>query len=56
MQDIFPRAYHTLVHCPIASIFDTLLELEQNYAIAIQELQTASDHELLTIQARLENI
>ncbi|CAO3623442.1 unnamed protein product [Mucor fragilis] len=51
-EDIFPRAYHTLVHCPIPAIFDTLLELEQSYAIAIQELQTASDHELVAIQAR----
>ncbi|KAI7907621.1 uncharacterized protein BX663DRAFT_547320 [Cokeromyces recurvatus] len=51
-DDIFPRAFHTLVHCPVTSIFDTLLELEQNYAIAIQELQTASDHELVAIQAR----
>ncbi|KAI9474059.1 MAG: hypothetical protein EXX96DRAFT_541704 [Benjaminiella poitrasii] len=51
-DDIFPRAYHTLVHCPIATIFDTLLELEQSYVIAIQELQTASDHELVAIQAR----
>jgi hypothetical protein len=52
MQDIFPRAYHTLVHCPIASIFDTLLELEQSYAIAIQDLQTASDNELSVIRTR----
>ncbi|CEP15593.1 hypothetical protein [Parasitella parasitica] len=51
-EDVFPRAYHTLVHCPIPTIFDTLLELEQSYAIAIQELQTASDHELVAIQAR----
>ncbi len=40
------------MHCPVAAIFDTLLELEQSYAIAIQELQTASDHELINIQAR----
>lgn len=51
-EDIFPRAYHTLVHCPVPSIFDTLLELEQSYAIAIQELQTTSEQELLAIQTR----
>ncbi|KAI8988888.1 hypothetical protein BDB01DRAFT_848996 [Pilobolus umbonatus] len=51
-EDIFPRAYHTLVHCPIGSIFDTLLQLEHSDATAIQELQTASEYELMTIQAR----
>ncbi|KAF7723555.1 hypothetical protein EC973_001844 [Apophysomyces ossiformis] len=51
-EDIFPRAYHTLVHCPISSIFDTLLELEQGYATSIQELYAASENEREEIQAR----
>ncbi|KAI8365259.1 uncharacterized protein BYT42DRAFT_550150 [Radiomyces spectabilis] len=51
-EDIFPRAYHTLVHCPITSIFDALLRLEQSYALAIQELYTAAEHELTEIESR----
>ncbi|KAI7866040.1 hypothetical protein BDF14DRAFT_1882937 [Spinellus fusiger] len=51
-QDIFPRAYHTLVHCPISSIFDTLLELEQNYSLAIQAHDAAREQELAILQAR----
>ncbi|KAG2212410.1 hypothetical protein INT47_001771 [Mucor saturninus] len=46
-EDIFPRAYHTLVHCPIATIFDTLLELEQSYAIAIGELLASGEDEFM---------
>ncbi|KAI8077916.1 uncharacterized protein B0P05DRAFT_117366 [Gilbertella persicaria] len=52
-EDIFPRAYHTLVHCPIAAIFDTLLELENNYAMAVQELHMAREDELAMIQTRI---
>ncbi|KAG0186852.1 hypothetical protein DFQ28_007213 [Apophysomyces sp. BC1034] len=51
-EDIFPRAYHTLVHCPVSSIFDTLLELEQGYATSIQELYAAGEHEREEIQTR----
>ncbi|KAI8083759.1 hypothetical protein BDF21DRAFT_437960 [Thamnidium elegans] len=51
-EDIFPRAYHTLVHCPIATIFDTLLELEQSYAFAIQEQFKKFQDELLVMQER----
>lgn len=52
LQDIFPRAYHTLVHCPIEDIFDTLLGLEQDYASLIQERYAQCEHELEEIQAR----
>ncbi|KAI8351802.1 hypothetical protein EDC96DRAFT_288966 [Choanephora cucurbitarum] len=51
-EDIFPRAYHTLVHCPITGVFDALLELENNYAAVVQEHQLAHENELATIQAR----
>ncbi|KAI9361978.1 hypothetical protein BD770DRAFT_360710 [Pilaira anomala] len=51
-EDIFPRAYHTLVHCPIAAIFDTLLELEQSYAFAMQELIGKFEQELLVMKDR----
>ncbi|RIA78681.1 hypothetical protein C1645_218897, partial [Glomus cerebriforme] len=27
-KDIFPKAYHTLVHSPVPSIFDTFVQLE----------------------------
>ncbi|KAI8888399.1 hypothetical protein K501DRAFT_240777 [Backusella circina FSU 941] len=51
-EDIFPRAYHTLVHCPLSDIFNTLLELEQSYAIAIQDLYAAREKELANLQSR----
>ncbi|CAO3698796.1 unnamed protein product [Rhizopus microsporus] len=51
-EDIFPRAYHTLVHCPVPNLFDTLLELESSYTLAIQELYASRDHELANIKAR----
>ncbi|KAL0095865.1 hypothetical protein J3Q64DRAFT_1629430 [Phycomyces blakesleeanus] len=50
-EDIFPRAYHTLVHCPISAIFNTLLELEQNYGLSIQAHFTAFEQELVALQA-----
>ncbi|KAI9018785.1 hypothetical protein CLU79DRAFT_818781 [Phycomyces nitens] len=51
-EDIFPRAYHTLVHCPISAIFNTLLELDQNYGLSIQAHCTAHEQELASLQAR----
>ncbi|PKY48982.1 hypothetical protein RhiirA4_404951 [Rhizophagus irregularis] len=51
-EDIFPKAYHTLVHSPVPSIFDTLLQLEQGYKQAIKDIVSASDSELECIQSR----
>ncbi|RUP51785.1 hypothetical protein BC936DRAFT_145987 [Jimgerdemannia flammicorona] len=44
--------YHTLVHSPVSSIFDTLLELEQNYALSIDDLVKTRDKEIADLQAR----
>ncbi|KAL1919277.1 uncharacterized protein VTP21DRAFT_1969 [Calcarisporiella thermophila] len=51
-EDIFPRAYHTLVHSPIPSIFDSLLQLEHNYNMAMAELLETESRDLASIQAR----
>lgn len=52
MQDIFAKAYYTLVHSPIPTIFDTILELEQNYALSIVQLIQARDNEIKYIKER----
>ncbi|CAB4381364.1 hypothetical protein RhiirA5_493614 [Rhizophagus irregularis] len=36
-EDIFPKAYHTLVHSPVPSIFDTFVQLEYNYKQALKD-------------------
>ncbi|KAI9251569.1 hypothetical protein BY458DRAFT_523892 [Sporodiniella umbellata] len=54
-EDIFPRAYHTLIHCPIPNIFDILLDLEQSYTCAIQEIYTERDQALEAIEVRQAN-
>ncbi|CDH50293.1 hypothetical protein RO3G_12904 [Lichtheimia corymbifera JMRC:FSU:9682] len=51
-QDIFPRAYHTLVHCPIEALYNTLLGLEQDYAMVIQERYMACRKEQAEIEER----
>ncbi|KAI9269203.1 hypothetical protein BDA99DRAFT_417379, partial [Phascolomyces articulosus] len=51
-EDIFPRAYHTLVHCPIEAMYNTLLSLEQDYALVIQDRYLACEKELADIQER----
>ncbi|KAF0446646.1 protein c12orf4-like [Gigaspora margarita] len=45
-EDIFPKAYNTLVHSPVPSIFDTLLQLEQNYNNAVKSLITSHKIEM----------
>ncbi|RIA95135.1 hypothetical protein C1645_507464 [Glomus cerebriforme] len=45
-ENIFPKAYHTLVHSPVPSIFDTLLQLEQGYKQAIKDLISSREKEL----------
>ncbi|CAI2167099.1 7188_t:CDS:2 [Funneliformis geosporum] len=51
-EDIFPRAYHTLVHSPVSSIFDTFLQLESNYKQAIKELNIARERDKSLIDDR----
>lgn len=52
LKDIFPRAYHTLVHCPIEAMYNTLLGLEQDYAMVIQERYMARRKEQAEIEER----
>ncbi|KAI8062531.1 hypothetical protein BC940DRAFT_308481 [Gongronella butleri] len=51
-QDDFSRAFYALVKCPLTSIFDALLQLEQSYAMVMRQL--VSDHQdaLTEMQAR----
>ncbi|KAI7886679.1 hypothetical protein K492DRAFT_155950 [Lichtheimia hyalospora FSU 10163] len=51
-QDVFPRAYHTLVHCPIEAMYNTLLGLEQDYTMVIQERYMACRKEQADIEER----
>ncbi|KAI8888779.1 hypothetical protein K501DRAFT_209601 [Backusella circina FSU 941] len=51
-EDIFPKAYHTIIRSPVTGLFDAILDLEQSYAFAIQELHTKSDQQLILIQSR----
>ncbi|CAI2164011.1 4357_t:CDS:10 [Funneliformis geosporum] len=49
-EDNFPKAHNTLVHSPIPSIFDTLLQLEEKYKQAIMEIVLAHENEMEHIQ------
>ncbi|KAG9300615.1 hypothetical protein G9A89_005215 [Geosiphon pyriformis] len=51
-EDVFPKAYHTLVHSPVPSIFDTLLQLEQSFSQAMNERLLARDKELTELRHR----
>ncbi|PKC04815.1 hypothetical protein RhiirA5_401257 [Rhizophagus irregularis] len=51
-ENIFPKAYHTLVHSPVPSIFDTLLQLEQKYKQAIKDLVSSGEKELENVRER----
>ncbi|KAJ2963192.1 hypothetical protein NQZ79_g1784 [Umbelopsis isabellina] len=53
-KDTFAKAYYSLVHSPIPAIFDTILELEQNYALSIMQLIQARDNEIRSIKERHE--
>ncbi|CAG8469229.1 9677_t:CDS:10 [Diversispora eburnea] len=55
VEDIFPKAYHTLVHSPVPSIFDTLLQFEQYCKQAIKELRNTRDGHTRTIEERHKN-
>ncbi|ORY99737.1 hypothetical protein BCR42DRAFT_497288 [Absidia repens] len=51
-EDEFPRAFNTLVKCPITVIFDALLELDQNYTLLMHDLAAEHHHALMAIQTR----
>lgn len=51
---MFPEAYHTLVHSPIPSLFDSILDLEREYAGEVDALLSARDAEINDIQTRYE--
>ncbi|CAG8436569.1 6217_t:CDS:10 [Ambispora gerdemannii] len=51
-EDIFPKAYHTLVHSPVPSIFDTLLQLEQSFSQAMNDLLATRERELNEVRQR----
>ncbi|KAF9402491.1 hypothetical protein BGX21_009934 [Mortierella sp. AD011] len=49
-ENMFPEAYHTLVHSPVPSLFDAILELEREYAGEVDALLSARDAEINDIQ------
>lgn len=51
-ENLFPEAFHTLVHSPIPSLFDAILELEREYAGEVDALLSARDAEMNDIQTR----
>ncbi|CAG8463468.1 6669_t:CDS:10 [Scutellospora calospora] len=51
-ENIFPKAFHTLVHSPIPSIFDTLSQLEQDYKHSIKESMILREKEKANIDER----
>ncbi|KAG0056383.1 hypothetical protein BGZ83_005299 [Gryganskiella cystojenkinii] len=50
-ENLFPEAYHTLIHSPIPSLFDAILDLERDYAGEVDALLSARDAEINDIQA-----
>ncbi|KAG0367270.1 hypothetical protein BC939DRAFT_451068 [Gamsiella multidivaricata] len=54
-ENLFPEAYHTLVHSPIPSLFDAILDLEREYAGEVDALLTARDKEINDIQTKHNN-
>ncbi|KAI8599485.1 hypothetical protein EDD21DRAFT_159155 [Dissophora ornata] len=54
-ENLFPEAYHTLVHSPILPLFDAILDLEREYAGEVDALLSARDAEINDIQTRHNN-
>ncbi|KAF9114987.1 hypothetical protein BGX27_009315 [Mortierella sp. AM989] len=54
-ENMFPEAYHTLVHSPVPSLFDSILELEREYAGEVDALLSARDAEINDIQLKHNN-
>ncbi|GJJ72322.1 hypothetical protein EMPS_04679 [Entomortierella parvispora] len=51
-ENLFPEAYHTLVHSPIPSLFDAILDLEREYSHEVNALLSARDAEFHVIQIK----
>ncbi|KAF9437010.1 hypothetical protein BGZ76_002280 [Entomortierella beljakovae] len=54
-ENMFPEAYHTLVHSPVPSLFDSILEVERDYAREVDALLSARDAEINDIQTKHDN-
>ncbi|KAG0207610.1 hypothetical protein BGX28_001201 [Mortierella sp. GBA30] len=54
-ENLFPEAYHTLVHSPIPYLFDAILDLERDYASEVDALLSARDAEIDDIQTSHNN-
>ncbi|KAF9918370.1 hypothetical protein FBU30_000235 [Linnemannia zychae] len=55
-ENMFPEAYHTLVHSPTPSLFDSILELEREYAGEVDALLSARDAEIKSPQRDLTQL
>ncbi|KAF9977473.1 hypothetical protein BGZ73_005860 [Actinomortierella ambigua] len=55
-ENLFPEAYHTLVHSPVPSMFDAILDVERRFAHEVETLTTARDQELQGIEDRHHQI
>ncbi|KAG0270233.1 hypothetical protein DFQ27_009611 [Actinomortierella ambigua] len=51
-ENLFPEAYHTLIHSPVPSLFDAILDVERSFAHEVETLTTARDQELQGIEDR----
>ncbi|CAG8442530.1 3370_t:CDS:10 [Gigaspora rosea] len=47
LENIFPKAFHTLVHSPVPFMFDILSQLEQDYKNSIKEIMISREKEKL---------
>ncbi|CAG8527864.1 1901_t:CDS:10 [Dentiscutata erythropus] len=43
LENIFPKAFHTLVHSPVPFMFDILSQLEQDYKNSIKEMMASRE-------------
>ncbi|KAJ3299844.1 hypothetical protein HK104_006581 [Borealophlyctis nickersoniae] len=60
IEPLFPKAYNALLNSADGSVFDTLLQLERNYAQTVEEVFAKGERELADLQKRhaqeMENI
>ncbi|CAG8774948.1 20669_t:CDS:10 [Gigaspora margarita] len=49
LENLFPKAFHTLVHSPVPFMFDILSQLEQDYKNSIKEIMLSHEKEKLEI-------
>ncbi|RIB01708.1 hypothetical protein C2G38_2256023 [Gigaspora rosea] len=52
LENIFPKAFHTLVHSPVPFMFDILSQLEQDYKNSIKEIMISREKEKLEMDER----